>query len=697
MLAMRRTALFSLLLILAGCGSHSSSPVTSTPALAPADPWTMTSHDTKAETPALLWNGQIGLRIGADGTGAGSMFLIDAYEAAGEEKILPQPNLLAATWKAGTAKTTLSPVGATDYSQVLDMKTGVLTTSWSQQVDSKGVKVKVESLVHATMRVVAQRWTINSDGFIELAYDCPAPAQTTIDNSSSKMFLADWYLPGQRKVSEHDSLVGDAHVAAAKGALPWMASNGIFVSAAADKGKPLTFTRTLFVGRELSSKSAISLGEVKSDEFKARIVKSEPFGSVLEDHLKQFAAEWKTDIEIDGPVEDQQAIRSFVYYLRGAISPYGEMSVSPMGLSSDIYFGHVFWDADIWVFPALALTDPERAAAISRYRLDRGNQASANFQGWVSAERPTASGKMGPVTLDGLLTGEKYPWESSVSGKETVPGPSQFEEHISGSVVFSLKQSEALGLISKSPVFQVGSYYATRAVADANGLREIRATVSPDEHHTGDNDLYTNLLAMWSINEGKWPEKPTFKLPKDDQTFLTYDNDRLKSYKQAAAVLSIYPLQYPPAEAQAKTMMDRFADKVIKNGPAMTDSVHALIWARLSEAEKAYATWHESWKPFMREPFLLFSEKRSSSRTYFTTGAGGCLQTVLYGFAGIRIDTRKAPGAKWSTPLKAGYVLSVAPHLPSDWKKLTLRGIHILGRSYTFQIAGSEVNVNQDK
>ena len=104
---------------------------------------------------------------------------------------------------------------------------------------------------------------------------------------------------------------------------------------------------------------------------------------------------------------------------------------------------------------------------------------------------------------------------------------------------------------------------------------EIKGTMSPDENHIGDNDLYTNLLAMWLTNGRKWPATPTYKLPKDATSFLTYDNDPVKGYKQAAAVLACYPLQYPPAEAQTKVMLERFAPKVNANGPAMTDSIHA--------------------------------------------------------------------------------------------------------------------------
>lgn len=141
--------------------------------------------------------------------------------------------------------------------------------------------------------------------------------------------------------------------------------------------------------------------------------------------------------------------------------------------------------------------------------------------------------------------------------------------------------------------------------------------------------------------------------------------------------------------------MDRFPNKVSKNGPAMTDSIHSIIWARLGEKDKAYDAWHASWKPFVKPPFLLFSEKRNSSRTYFTTGAAGSLQAVLYGFAGIRIDDKKARNAQWSIPLKNGQILSIAPNLPREWKKLTLKNLTILGKRYTFEIENDRVKVLQ--
>jgi trehalose/maltose hydrolase-like predicted phosphorylase len=175
-------------------------------------------------------------------------------------------------------------------------------------------------------------------------------------------------------------------------------------------------------------------------------------------------------------------------------------------------------------------------------------------------------------------------------------------------------------------------------------------------------------------------------LPADSTSFLTYEGDRMQPYKQAAAVLSIYPLQYPPAEAHARTMIERFQDKIIPHGPAMADSIHATIWARLGEPEKAYDLWKKSWSDFVKGPLLLFSEKRSSPATYFTTGAAGSLQSVIYGFLGFRVDEAPQPGAAWQLPLKNGRWLSIKPDLPLAWKSATFRNFRVLGNTYTLTV-----------
>ncbi|RYG36393.1 glycoside hydrolase family 65 protein, partial [bacterium] len=411
-----------------------------------------------------------------------------------------------------------------------------------------------------------------------------------------------------------------------------------------------------------------------------------------ESFAKPDAAE--SDIVIDGPVEDQQAVRAALHYLRTSVSGEGRMGVAPMGFSSEIYNGHIFWDADIWVFPALTLLEPERAAAIPKYRLARLAQARKNYTDWVAAGRPTGTVALGPAAIDPDAV--KFPWESSVSGRETTPTSSRFEDHISGDVAFMLQQASALGIVSANEANRAlrgaAAFYRDRSAAGPKG-RELKGTMSPDENHTGDNDLYTNLLAQWCMANGNHPAKASFYLPRQGETFMTYDNDGMRGYKQAAAVLAVYPLQYPPAEREAKEMLARFESKVTKNGPAMTDSIHAIIRARIGDSEGAYKLWSEDWRDFSKTGLLLFSEKRNRPRTYFTTGAGGMLQSVLYGFCGLRIDKNTAPAGQWSRPLRNGYTLSCRPNLPKAWRSVTLKGVQLDGKRMNLRIGDGKVTV----
>ncbi|MFI5385287.1 MAG: glycosyl hydrolase family 65 protein [Fimbriimonadales bacterium] len=742
-----------------GCSGTKSSAPTAPVAhkTAPADPWVLTCLDPNEPNPALLWNGQIGIRIGRDARASGSMLMIDEYEITGEEKIKKVQNPVSATLVAGSNELAALEGGrwdeVTGYSQVLDMHTGILTTKWTEPIATathpkRTVSVTCETALHPSSRIVAQRWTAIPDegpASFELA---PTIAGTTelsprTQNGSPDETSSYAGLKGSEdtfwSVRRRDLSTGKGALAAGKpfvGELIWsIGQSPTSAKIAASRKPPVPPVK--------EPDGEAGFPDVQESHWAYTDLYRPKFEGVANASKAEWAKRWQTDIEIDGPVEDQQAIRSFLFYLRSAIDPNGQMSISPYGLSSAQYNGHVFWDADIWVFPALALIDPEEAKAIANYRLSRRAAAVQNFAAWFDRGLTEGTLPRSPVSHETARV--KYPWESSVTGSETVFGPSRDEEHINGDVPFMLGQAATLGLIPKSdfqrairdadlfwmrrsepvvdktparsrtsiplpPSFSGAPFGSAHgrlfaSSQEEGGTRIIRGVMSPDENHVGDNDLYTNLLAQWCVDGGTWERRllgfheldthAKFKLPRDNISFLTYDNDPLKGYKQAAAVLSIYPLQYPPAEKEARVMMDRFADKVTKNGPAMSDSLHALIWARLEDTDRAYETWERSWKEFVKQPHLQFSEKRNKTSTYFTTGAAGCLQTVIYGFLGFRIDSKKQDGAQWSTPLALGKILSVRPNLPRSWKSVKFKNFTVMGKRYTLLADHSGARVTQ--
>lgn len=49
-----------------------------------------------------------------------------------------------------------------------------------------------------------------------------------------------------------------------------------------------------------------------------------------------------------------------------------------MGLSGLGYNGHVFWDMDIWIYPALLILKPNLAKNMIEYRIERLQAAKDN-------------------------------------------------------------------------------------------------------------------------------------------------------------------------------------------------------------------------------------------------------------------------------------------------------------------------------
>jgi trehalose/maltose hydrolase-like predicted phosphorylase len=404
-------------------------------------------------------------------------------------------------------------------------------------------------------------------------------------------------------------------------------------------------------------------------------------------NLKEMPTIDLATIEVDGPAEDRQAINAMRLTLGASIDPKVGRSVAPHGTSSPLYNGRVFWDAEMWVFPSLLLLDPARAKAILDYRLKRKDIAFINAEQWAKEK--------GKRLSNAAL---KFPWESGLSGNELATGEFKDELHVNGGILWALNHGQQFGLVTAAqtdPIAQGLSAFWRGLLTPREGdLFDLKNVLGVDEWKRVDNELYTNLLAQWTINGRSWQRPgwaPELYLPRSASNFTAYEGERQNVFKQANTLLAVYPLQYPGAEKEAYRLLSIYAYKLDRRGPPMSEAIHATVRARFGDPDEAYAEWRRGWKEFMRNG--LFSESRKEDRTVFVTGAGGCLQTVLYGFAGFRIDYQQNPDAKWSMPLRNGGWLNVNPRLPTVWKRITLRGVEILGKKFTFEISADRVQV----
>ncbi|HZO87442.1 MAG TPA: hypothetical protein VFB38_03820 [Chthonomonadaceae bacterium] len=422
----------------------------------------------------------------------------------------------------------------------------------------------------------------------------------------------------------------------------------------------------------------------------APVVKLAPSGS----HAAPILPFWRgRDIVIEGDPEAQQVTHANLFYLLSSTYPGSDHSIPPMGLSSRTYNGHIFWDADVWMLPALLVQWPEYARSIVDYRFKTLGQAQRNARqhGYQGAE---------------------FPWESAATGAEAAPAEFARERHVTAGVAFAAWQyylwtGDRTFLAREGwPLLQAtAQYWVSRVTQGKDGKYHIRGVLSPDETAgLVDDDAYTNAAARYNLRAAlaaarllHRPAEPQWTAVAE-RLFLPFDKQRAipaasalpltdhYAAKQAAALLLIHPLGADYDAATMGRMLDFYAAHTIKTGPAMTASIHAIVAARLGRSQQSLDYFREAYRPFMRAPWDAFSEKRTTQNVYFLTGMAGCVQSALYGFAGLRVSM---PGEKVSGTRIAGdaeAVLYADPHLPPGWEKLILRGVRFRGKSLEIAI-----------
>ncbi len=411
-------------------------------------------------------------------------------------------------------------------------------------------------------------------------------------------------------------------------------------------------------------------------------------------HPANWPRLWQTsDIIITGDPEAQQVTHANLFYLLSSTYPGSDHSIPPFGLSSNLYGGHIFWDAEVWMLPALIVQRPDYAKSIIDYRFKRLGQAkkSAQSHGFAGAE---------------------YPWESADTGAEMVGGEFARERHITADVGWAAWQyylwtDDKTYLKSEGwPILQAtAQYWVSRVTKGADGKYHIKGVLSPDETAgVVDDDAWTNAVVQANLRAAARAAKimgqsadPRWAaiadgmyfafdkargIPAENDTPMT---DRFAA-KQADTLLLLHPLNVPFDAATQGKMLDFYTAHTIKNGPAMTASIEAVAAARLGRGQDALNLFHDSYRPFMRGPWDAFAEKRTSSRVYFCTGMGGCLQSVLYGFAGLQVVEagQKGQGTKLAGDGEAS--LYADPHLPPGWGGLTVKGVRFRGKTFDLNV-----------
>jgi len=416
----------------------------------------------------------------------------------------------------------------------------------------------------------------------------------------------------------------------------------------------------------------------------ARQALEEGFDRVFQRHKEAWAELWESDIEIRGEVALQQVIRSALFYLLGSAREDLPYSISPMGISSNGYNGHIFWDAETWMYPALLLLYPQIAEAMLEYRLQTlpGAQQKAREYGYEGA---------------------MFPWESTRTGLEVTPEWSvtgEQEHHVVGDVGLAFWQyylatgdEDWLREKGWAVLREIAKFWASRVTYNTEKDRyEIHKVMGPDEYHGNvNNSVYTNFIAKrnleWAFQVGKklgapvsekWQEiAQKIYLPCHEKwnIYWQFEGYRGDLIKQADVVLLFFPLGITNDEQTIYRNLSYYALRTDWRGPAMTHSIHAILAAQIGDRGTFNLFFRKSYEDNIHRPFYIWTETPRNKAANFLTGIGGFLQTLLYGVAGIRINEGN---------------LTLRAMLPESIREMILHRIHFAGATYRIRIDSSE-------
>ncbi len=400
-----------------------------------------------------------------------------------------------------------------------------------------------------------------------------------------------------------------------------------------------------------------------------------PKNDLLQQHQKLWEDLWKGDIIIEGDTQSQLDVRLALYHLYAFSRADSDLSIAPMGLSSQNYNGHIFWDTELWMYPPLLVFNQGIARSLVNYRSNRLEMAKKK-------------------AINFGYKGAMFPWESDDTGEEATPAwalTGTFEHHITADVGIAFwnyyrvtKDKKWLKERGYPLLKEVADYWVSRSTPNADGSYSIKNVVGANEFAPNvDDNAFTNgsaitclryaTLAAETLGISSNPNWNAVadkiiihKLP--DGTTKEHNDYKGEIIKQADVNLLAYPLNIVKDKSTILKDLKYYEPKLAKEGPAMAQSVFAVIYARLGDAENAYRLFKRSYEPNKRPPFGALAEAATSNNPYFATGAGGMLQTVIFGFAGLHLTDEG--------------IVQKNPVLPKKWKKLTLTGVGTDQKTY---------------
>lgn len=374
------------------------------------------------------------------------------------------------------------------------------------------------------------------------------------------------------------------------------------------------------------------------------------------------------------------------------------------------YQGHVMWDNEMYILPAVLPFHPLMAKQMLRYRSAMGKAASQ-------------------IAKSMNAPGYHYPWESAYTGFEVSPEkcPSNDTDCLKKRLFTTTGVALAIRYyisMTRDRDFMINTIYqgcdmsreVTRFLASQLTFNEelkrfeLLDATGPDLYHPRvKNNAFLLTSISLAIHFGRYlscmcqrnereevPDEIMKKafylnLPYDRLKRLHYqyegfDGEKDKPIMQADTIMLNHPLGWNYTWDIIRNDLFYYDLITDQKTPAMTLSWAVIGWKWTNEVQRMLAAFHKSYQDYIMQPFKVWTEYSERSEAdqgkgavNFLPGMGGFLQSLIYGFAGLRIKPDKL---EFYNPMP-----------PPQHRKMTLHNFHYLNNNMTIVIETNKVTI----
>jgi alpha,alpha-trehalose phosphorylase len=240
---------------------------------------------------------------------------------------------------------------------------------------------------------------------------------------------------------------------------------------------------------------------------------------------------WSTaDVELEGDVELQQAIRFALFQVLSSGARAEGRAIGAKGLTGTGYDGHCFWDTDFYVLPVLAYTAPNAARDALR---------------WRHSTLPAAKERARHLGLAGAA----YPWRT-IHGEECSgywpAGTAAFHINadVAAALIFYVRATDDRDFerdVGVELLVETARLWTSLGHYDRRSRFRIDGVTGPDEYTAiVDNNVFTNLMAKRNLAGaadacdrhaeratalGVTPEEMAAWRAAADRVFIPYDEE----------------------------------------------------------------------------------------------------------------------------------------------------------------------------